>query len=176
MAAHRRHDKGASPPPAAAARARAADAAAVAAARAAAQGIDEIMSADVSCVGEGASLAQLCELLVERGQHCVPVVAPEGRPVGMVTQTDVLRSIGEAAESADQGAPLQRTAGEIMTALVFALPVTASVEQAAALMAYEGVEQIVVTGLGGEVAGVVRALDVARRCARSAGYLVDREE
>jgi len=128
-----------------------------------AQSIDEIMTAEVACVSEAATLADLRELLIERGQHCVPVVA-DGRPVGVVTQTDLLRSI-----VGQRGA--DRTAGDIMTALVFALPGTASVEQAAALMAYEGVEQIVVTGLGGKVAGLVRALDVARRCARSAGTL-----
>ncbi|HKE19272.1 MAG TPA: CBS domain-containing protein [Kofleriaceae bacterium] len=162
------------------------------------QGIAQIMTAEVTCVDEGASLDDLRELLLERGLHCVPVVAPEGRPVGVVTQTDLLRTIsqieeGEGTEggaAGEAGARLgvsprstgrmaavrERTAGDIMTALVFALPVTASVEQAAALMAYEGVEQLVVTSLDGEVAGLVRALDVARSCARSAGYLVDREE
>jgi CBS domain-containing protein len=147
MAAPRRHDEGG-------------------ASRGEGPGIDRIMTSAIACVGERATLAELRELLVERGQHCVPVLGAEGRPVGMVTQTDLLRASGEGS----------RTAGDIMTALVFALPITASVEQAAALMAYEGVEQIVVTGMNGEVAGVVRALDVARRCARSAGYLVDREE
>lgn len=144
------------------------------------QGIHHIMTAEIACVDETATLDDLRELLLERGQHVVPVVAGEGRPVGVVTQTDLLRTISEAEagprKRAGTGDPRDRTAGDIMTALVFALPVTASVEQAAALMAYEGVEQIVVTGLRGEVAGVVRALDVARRCARSAGYLIDREE
>ena len=143
------------------------------------QGIRQIMTAGIACVDETASLDDLRELLLERGQHVVPVVAREGRPVGVVTQTDLLRTISEAETGERRpptGDPRDRTAGDIMTALVFALPVTASVEQAAALMAYEGVEQIVITGMRGEVAGVVRALDVARRCARSAGYLVDREE
>jgi CBS domain-containing protein len=151
------------------------------------QGIGQIMNAEVACVEEGASLDDLRELLLERGQHCVPVVAREGRPVGVVTQTDLLRTMSEgdaplaplavSPRSTGRMATVSdRTAGDIMTALVFALPVTASVEQAAALMAYEGVEQIVVTSLDGEVAGLVRALDVARSCARSAGYLVDREE
>jgi CBS-domain-containing membrane protein len=130
------------------------------------EGIESIMSTEVVCVREGAPVAHLRTLLVERGQHCVPVVTPDGRPVGIVTQTDLLRSHVEG----------EGTAGEIMTPLVFALPVTASIEQAAALMAYEGVEQIVVTSMGGQVAGLVRALDVARRCARSAGYLVDRQQ
>jgi CBS domain-containing protein len=134
-------------------------------------GLGSVMSAEFACVKEAASFSRLRELLVERSQHCVLVVGAEGRPVGVVTQTDLLRALDDPG----MRAPGPR-AGQVMTALVFALPVTATIEQAAALMAYEGVQQIVVTGMGGRVAGIVRALDVARRCARSAGYLVDREE
>lgn len=134
-------------------------------------GLGSVMSADVACVKESTPFSRLRELLVERSQHCVLIVGAEGRPVGVVTQTDLLRALEDPRRRAPGP-----TAGEVMTALVFALPVTASVEQAAALMAYEGVQQIVVTGMGGRVAGIVRALDVARRFARSAGYLVDREE
>jgi CBS domain-containing protein len=129
------------------------------------------MSTQLACVDEAAPLGRLHELLVDQSQHCVLVIGGEGRPVGVVTQTDLLRAF--AGRSRGSGV---QSAGQVMTALVFALPVTASVEQAAALMAYEGVQQIVVTGMRGQVAGVVRALDVARRFARSAGYLVDREE
>jgi CBS domain-containing protein len=49
-----------------------------------------------------------------------------------------------------------------MSGFVFALPATSSVEQAAALMAYEGVGQIVVTGAGGKLLGMVSALDLVR--------------
>jgi hypothetical protein len=57
---------------------------------------------------------------------------------------------------------------------VLALPITASIAQAAALMSYEGRGLIVITDLAGQVAGVVQALDIARWSAREAGYLVDR--
>lgn len=131
-----------------------------------AEGVVDLVTR-VACAERGDELPRLRELLVDRGQHCVPIVGDDGRPVGVVTQSDLLRALGR-----DERA----SAGAFMTPLVFALPITASIEQAAALMAYEGVDQIVVTGMNGQVAGVVRALDVARRCARSAGYLVDRQE
>jgi CBS domain-containing protein len=131
-----------------------------------AEGVVDLVTR-VACAGRGDELARLRELLVDRGQHCVPIVGDDGRPVGVVTQSDLLRALGRDDHA---------SAGAFMTPLVFALPITASIEQAAALMAYEGVDQIVVTGMNGQVAGVVRALDVARRCARSAGYLVDRQE
>jgi len=56
---------------------------------------------------------------------------------------------------------------------VFALRPSAAIEKAAALMAYEGVGYIAVTGVGGELLGLVSALDVARHFAIEAGYLVD---
>ena len=138
-------------------------------------GIGHIMTADVVCVHQDATAARLRELLVEGRQHCIPVVAPDGHAVGMVTKTDLLRSVGDDGESLEPRTFDDMTADEIMTPLVFALPMDASVERAAALMAYEGVEQLVVTCEGGGVAGVVRALDVARACARSAGYPVGAE-
>lgn len=78
---------------------------------------------------------------------------------GIVTRTDVLRSHGDAR------------ARDAMSAAVFVLPIYASVERAAALMAYEGVGQIVVTD-DGALVGVVSALDLVRHYAVEAGYLV----
>lgn len=79
--------------------------------------------------------------------------------VGIITRTDVLRSHGEMR------------VGDVMSGAVFVLPVFASVERAAALMAYEGVGQIVVTD-DGTLVGVVSALDLVRHYAVEAGYLV----
>ena len=99
-------------------------------------------------------------------QHRVPAVAvvdgvDELR--GVITRTDVLRLVDDA----------DATAGDAMSSFVFVLPARSSVEKAAALMAYEGVGQIVVTGPGSEVVGMVSALDVARYFAIEAGYLVE---
>ncbi len=81
---------------------------------------------------------------------------------GLITRTDVLRAIDE----------LLATAGDAMTCIVFALPACANIERAAALMAYEGVGQVVVTGHDGELLGMVSALDVARHYAASSGYQI----
>jgi CBS domain-containing protein len=88
-------------------------------------------------------------LVVDRGDNLV----------GIITRTDVLRSHGDAR------------AHDVMSGAVFVLPVYASVERAAALMAYEGVGQVVVTDEGALV-GIVSALDLVRHYAVEAGYLV----
>jgi len=131
-------------------------------------GVEEVMRAGVACVLASEGAPVLRQLFLERRVGGVPVVGRDGRPVGIVSGGDLLRSLLEG------GTP-PTTAGEIMSP-VLALPITASVAQAEALMSYEGVDLIVITDLGGQVAGVVQALDLARWHAREAGYLVDRAD
>jgi CBS domain-containing protein len=130
--------------------------------------VGQVMRTDVVCVPESEGIATLRFLLLERRVGGVPVVRSDGRPVGVVSGADLLRS------ALEQGGTPPTTAGEIMTREVLALPITASIAQAAALMSYEGVDLIVITDPGGQVAGVVQALDIARWHAKAAGYLVDR--
>jgi len=131
--------------------------------------IGEVMHGGVACVSVTEGIPVLRHLLLERRVGGVPVVAGDGRPVGIVSGADLVRSLLEG------GTP-PTTAGEIMNRQLLALPITASIAQAAALMSYEGVDLLVITDLGGRVAGVVQALDIARWHARSAGYLVDRAD
>jgi CBS domain-containing protein len=65
----------------------------------------------------------------------------------------------------------EATAAEVMSGFVFALPATAAIEKAAALMAYEGVGQFVVVGDRGALVGMVSAVDIAWHLAVIAGYL-----
>ncbi len=54
------------------------------------------------------------------------------------------------------------------------IPDDATLSQAAALMAYEGVPQLAVVTRSGEVVGQVSALDVARWLAEQDGYILPR--
>jgi CBS domain-containing protein len=113
-------------------------------------------------VSTATPLAEVTRMLLH---HRVPAIAVvDGETLcGLITRTDVLRSFDETAV----------TAGDAMSGYVFALPARASIEKAAALMAWEGVGQIVVTGDDGEVIGMVSALDVARHYAVEHGYRVE---
>jgi CBS domain-containing protein len=101
------------------------------------------------------------DLLLETPIGAAPVVDEHSRPVGMLTASDLLRA--ERLEDA--------TVDDLMTPFVFSLPARASLGQAAALMAYEGVHQCVVVDDAGHFAGVVTAMDVARWMGRAAGYV-----
>ena len=129
--------------------------------------IGEVMHGSVPCVLASEGIPALRHLLLERRVGGVPVVSSDGRPVGIVSGEDLLRSLLSSATP-------PTTAGEIMCRELLALPITASIAQAAALMSYEGVDLIVITARDGRVAGLVQALDIARWHARASGYLVDR--
>jgi CBS domain-containing protein len=117
-----------------------------------------IMSRDVLCVTRDVPVRLVGELLLERSIGAVPVVDPEGRAVGLVSKTDVLGALlaGKTARAAD-----------VMMSTLFALPESAPVARAAALMAAEGIHRVLVVDAERRVVGVVSALDIARSVASS---------
>jgi CBS domain-containing protein len=58
-----------------------------------------------------------------------------------------------------------------MTPLVFSVPETATLAEASALMAYEGVHRLVVVGPDNAIVGIISSMDVLRWVARQSGYL-----
>jgi CBS domain-containing protein len=128
--------------------------------------IREIMSDDVVTVEAHTTAAQLRELLLERNIGGVPVIDATGRPIGVVSKTDLLR---DACDAARAGAIRVE---DIMMPMVFALPATASVSRAGALMAYEGVHRVIALAEDGRVAGVLTALDIAHWLAHVDGQKI----
>ena len=114
-------------------------------------------------VSTGTPLWEVGRMLLHHRVPAIAVVDSDDHLCGLVTRTDVLRAKDESRE----------TAADAMSCYVFALPARSSIEKAAALMAYEGVGQVCVTGDDGILLGMVSALDVARHYAVEAGYLVE---
>jgi CBS domain-containing protein len=143
--------------------------------------ISAIMTSDVVCVQKDLSVEVLAALFLERGFSGAPVVDESGRPIGVVSKTDLVRERhddGDLEEreppSACEGwefdcelgpgfhaAPIARaTVADIMMPIVFALPENATITKAASLMALEGVHRIPVVSAGGQVVGVLSSLDI----------------
>lgn len=120
-----------------------------------------LISQPIAVVLETTPLAEVRDLLVDLRVPAVAVVDREQALRGLVTRTDVLRGMADP----------DATARDAMSGFVFSVTVDASVECAAALMAIEGVGQVVVTTADGELLGMVSALDIARHLAVRAGYL-----
>lgn len=152
-----------------------------------------IMTRDVVCVRPEITVDEISALLVRHGISGMPVVDAEGRPIGMVSRADVLRAAqerGDTGESErltlrrdevppldmDQGfhvvEPVKTTARDIMTPVVVQMHESASIRQAASLMAYEGIHRLPVTSDDGKVVGILSSLDVLRWLGRCCGYLI----
>lgn len=120
-----------------------------------------LISQPIAIVTEQAPLAEVRDLLIDLRVPAVAVVDARRGLRGVVTRTDVLRTMRD---------PHAR-ASDAMSGFVFALQEDSTIECAAALMAIEGVGQIVVTTEAGDLVGMVSAVDIARHLAVRAGYL-----
>lgn len=153
----------------------------------------EIMTKDVVCVRADVDISVIRDLMVDRGFGGVPVVDADGRPIGIISRADVLRSEHdrEGAEEAERvtAAPHERDnlglgpgfhvfepakilARDVMSPLVLALHESSNIGQASSLMAYEGVHRLPVVSDDGKVVGLLSSLDVLRWFGRRSGYLI----
>jgi CBS domain-containing protein len=126
--------------------------------------ISEIMTTTVICVRSDMSAARVRSVLLERGIGCVPVVDAAGRPVGVVTKTDLMLAEGLALPESSVGA--------IMTGLALAVHEGMTIAQASALMAYEGVHRLPVVDDDHQVVGILSSLDVLHWIGQRSGYLM----
>ena len=131
--------------------------------------VTEVMSRRVTCVRPEMDAAEARGRILERGVSGAPVVDHWGRVVGMLSRSDLV----EHEVTSEAGL---RRVEDIMMPLVFSLPPEATVAQAAALMAYEGVHRIVIVDRGGYLVGLVSSLDVARWLGRRGGFPVGRTD
>lgn len=123
---------------------------------AAATRLRDVMTPVVTCVTPDLSLDSLTELLLERGISGVPVVDEEGRPIGVVSKTDL---VGRVATD--------RTVLDVMMPVAFSLHDTDTLERAAQLMAAEHVHRIPLVDDQGRVSGILTSFDLARWVVRS---------
>jgi CBS domain-containing protein len=128
--------------------------------------LEQIMTASVVCVRRDVGVDAVAQLLREHGIDAVPVVDDKGRPIGIVTKTDLFREMQLAADR-----PL--TAGELMTRHVLWLPPEAAIASAAALMAAERIHHAIVLGADRRVFGIVSSIDLLGWLARKAGFVLE---
>lgn len=138
--------------------------------------VSAIMTTAPLCVGPEVTLERLIPLLVDANIGGVPVVDQLGRPLGMVSKTDLLAEEADRADaaanefvpagdlvSATLGLRLSRqTAGELMSSPLLCLGVQESVLRAAQLMAGCAVHRLGVVDEAGRLVGVVSTSDVIR--------------
>ena len=124
--------------------------------------LSAVMSANTVCVSPDLPVADLVTLLIERGFTGAPVIDSAGKPIGVVSRSDLLDD------------PRDGLVRDIMMPIAFTLPESASLSHAAALMAYENIHRVPVLGIDGSVVGIVTSMDIVRWVAEEDGYVVGR--
>lgn len=149
--------------------------------------LSAVMTGDVVCVRSDLSIETLAAMFVDCGITGAPVVDENGRPIGVVSKSDLvlaglqfsdLVEVDEPAEELPPGFHLEPasrgTVADIMMPIAFVLPENATLSHAAALMAYEGVHRVPVIATDGKVAGIISSMDVVRWLAENDGYALPR--
>ncbi len=113
------------------------------------------MSTVVLTVGPGHTLRQAAKQMRDRSVGAAVVLDPELPGPGILTERDVLASVG-AGEDPD----VERVADHLTAELVFASP-DWSLEQAASAMVQGGFRHLVVID-GGETSGILSVRDIVR--------------
>jgi CBS domain-containing protein len=117
--------------------------------------VREGMSPTVLTVGPGHTLRAVAQLMAEREVGAAVVIDPDGHGPGIITERDILRSLGSGQD------PDRETVDAHLTRdVVFAAP-DWSLEEAASAMVRGGFRHLIVLE-GGETIGVLSVRDVVR--------------
>jgi CBS domain-containing protein len=117
--------------------------------------VRDAMSTTVLTIGPNHTLREASRQMLLRKVGAAVVHDPDGAGIGILTERDVLASVG-SGEDADEELVTDHLTGE----LVFAAP-SWTLEQAAEAMAHGGFRHLIVLD-DGEVAGIVSVRDIMR--------------
>lgn len=119
--------------------------------------VTDVMTRNPASCRADASLQEVARLMVEHDCGQIPVVDEGGRPVGVVTDRDiVVRVVAHGQEC--RGA----TAGDAMTTPVSTVREDTSLRDCVCLMEAEKVRRTPVVDAGGMLVGMVSIADLAR--------------
>jgi CBS domain-containing protein len=146
----------------------------------------DLMAAPPMSISETALVQEAIVFLADRGFGAAPVINEAGRPVGVVSKSDIVRyereetqcvsrlvpSEGDAVaatadgECLDEGFEIKRPdrtrVREIMTPMVFSVSLNASARDVVAQMLKRNVHRLFVVDDAGVLVGIITAMDVLR--------------
>lgn len=134
-----------------------------------------LMTSPVVCVDHDASIENVQWLLLDRNIGAVPVLGDDGRTLGILAKTDLLRDRDEPAGGAlvalaradvepslSERSPSGLRARDLMTPVVHAVLEETTIAAAAARMARERVHHLLVVDQAGDTIGILSSLDLVR--------------
>ncbi|MFG2290358.1 CBS domain-containing protein [Streptomyces sp. NPDC048595] len=143
----------------------------------AAQFVSDVMTRPVAAVDRGARFKEIVETLRRWQVSALPVLAGEGRVIGVVSEADLLPKEGFRERDPERLERLRRsddvrraeavTAGELMTSPAVTVRADATLGQAARTMAHESVKRLPVVNADGLLVGIVSRADLLKVFLRS---------
>jgi CBS domain-containing protein len=135
--------------------------------------VRDVMTANPMTVTPATPLKDVAGILVRGRIGAVPVLAPQGRVAGVVTEVDLLRKeqlqrdpdgqhSAHLSYRARRDIATAETAGEIMNPYPATVAADTTVAEAARLMARHETRCLLVTGEDGKLLGVVTTQDLLR--------------
>jgi len=119
--------------------------------------VRDVMSKNVRVVRPDSSAREVVAIMNKFDIGSVVVVQGE-RPVGIITERDILRRIVEPCL-----APETLTARQIMTSPVITIDENASINEAAKLMAKKGIKRLLVTRNNDKLVGIITFTDIVTK-------------
>ncbi|MEU8547670.1 CBS domain-containing protein [Streptomyces roseoverticillatus] len=139
--------------------------------------VSSVMTRTVVAVSSDAPYKEIARTLAEWKVSAVPVLAGEGRVIGVVSEADLLAKEeykGRAPAGTDRPERLgdlakagARTAEDLMTTPAVTVHADATVAEAARAMALKGVKRLPVIDAEGKLAGIVSRADILKIYLRS---------
>jgi len=142
-----------------------------------------IMTRTVVTVGPDDTVAVVARVLTDRGVSALPVVAPDGALLGMISEGDLMRPFGEKsalrrdwwlnmiAEGTDLSQEFldyirldRHRARDLMTPTVITAPDTASIGELADLLSQHRIKRVPILRAG-KLVGIVSRADIVRALA-----------
>jgi CBS-domain-containing membrane protein len=132
---------------------------------------EQLMSQGPMSIRQNATLRAAVTLLTDKQVSAAPVIDDAGRPIGVISRTDIIRQVrrsadGDFDENADLPADTtdKTLVRDMMTPAVLSVAPTASVIEVVSMMLGVGqVHQLFVVDDDGILVGVITALDVLRK-------------
>ena len=148
--------------------------------------LKELMNPDIMTVADDMTTDELVRYLVEHDISGAPVVDSQGQLVGVVSMTDIGRNMAEPSNDTSLPASTfyrddatdstledlgQRfveqwsaTVRDVMTPVIYKVPVTASVAEAARIMVERHIHRLLVTQ-GKDPVGIITSMDLLKMVA-----------
>ena len=122
--------------------------------------VRDAMSTDILMIGPEHTLRAAARLMAARKVGAAAVHDPDGHGVGILTERDILLSIG-----AGQDPDVERAGAHLTADVVFAAPEW-TLERAAEAMVQGGFRHLIVLS-GADVSGIVSVRDIVRAYSKS---------